>query len=194
MLSPFQQNHSRPIQHGMPNSVCCPLPNKTIQDRYTMAHPILHPLLHPIYMTWLWSCTFEMSQNSTHRRTQKSLYAQPVPSQSSTCLRPRTIQLWPPTYLCEWTQDVHCDAHKQLKPFHISVAVTTSQLLNTTYHYQQRFQQLPKALQCISATKICYFHIWIPRHVTELPLHNEVPNTDIAWNTRALQDICHCLS
>jgi len=134
------------MRHGTPNTA-----------------PIVTPHLHDMtVILHIWNV---IKFNTL--KTQKSPYARPVPSQSSTCLHPRTIQLWPPTYLCEWTQHVHCDSHQQLKLFHISVPVTTLQLFNTTYHYHQCFLQLCMALQCISATKNRYFHIWVLCHVTD---------------------------
>jgi hypothetical protein len=105
--------------------------------------------------------------NLTHCRPRNPSMPSQFPSQSSTCLYPHTIQLWAPTYLCEWTHHVHCDTQQQLKLFHISVPVTTLQLFNTACHYQHCFLQLCMALQCISTMKNRYFHIWILCHVTD---------------------------
>jgi len=83
------------------------------------------------------------------------------------CLHACTVQLWP------WTQNIHCKACWQLKPFHLWMSVPTGYLLSMVRHDDSVLLValygtpmdfcLPWRTNILMVRRLCFmdFHVWM---------------------------------
>jgi len=104
--------------------------------------------------------------------TQKSLYAQVIPSRSSTCLQPHIVDIRPQTWLCEWTQ---FSTAVRIGSWHTSALKCQHYLAAVQYGLARSFSS---GISAQHPVHFCCEELLLSR-TKVVPLHVRVTNTDI---------------
>ena len=114
----------------------------------------------------------------------RNLYAWLMPTRSSACLRPCTVQSLSLRCLCEWTQNVHCSACRQWTLFHLQMLLPTLQLLKSVRHDHLMLH----IVLHVTLMHLCHGELLFSKYEccsTRVPLQNVTDNAK-CWHMKCL--------